>query len=105
MKLLSLISLAGLVVREVSASPLFGHDVDIVGDELPQTKRSVPETHIQHEKRTDGQERRWVKLQRADPHAKLPVRIGLKQRNLQEGHDLLMDMCVVSPRGSAAMMS
>lgn len=95
MKLFALISLASLVVREVSSSPLFEHDIESFVDEFPQTRRSIPETHVQHEKRTGAQERRWVKVERADPHAKLPVRIGLRQRNLQEGHDLLMDMCVV----------
>ncbi|XDG03575.1 hypothetical protein ABKA04_003190 [Annulohypoxylon sp. FPYF3050] len=34
----------------------------------------------------------WKKVKRAIPEAILPMRVGLKQQNLQSGHDLLMDI-------------
>lgn len=51
----------------------------------------VPETHAVHEKR-DYTSRRWVKRDRVKPHARLPVRIGLAQNNLDKAHDFLMDV-------------
>ena len=47
--------------------------------------------HVAHEKRapTSGA---WQKRDRVDAKATLPMRIGLKQRNLDRGHDMLMDM-------------
>ncbi|KAK8133413.1 hypothetical protein PG984_005425 [Apiospora sp. TS-2023a] len=56
------------------------------------TKRALPGSHVQHEKRTVEQGRRWVKVKRADAQATLPMRIGLKHPNLEKGHDLLMDI-------------
>jgi len=44
-----------------------------------------------HEKR-NAPHREWVKRDRISPRAKLPVRIGLKQRNLEKGYDFLMDV-------------
>ncbi|KAF2171470.1 hypothetical protein M409DRAFT_63728 [Zasmidium cellare ATCC 36951] len=55
------------------------------------TALAVPETHIVHEKR-DYTSRRWAKRDRAKPHARLPVRIGLAQNNLDKAHDYLMDV-------------
>jgi tripeptidyl-peptidase-1 len=34
----------------------------------------------------------WVKRELVDAEATIPVRIGLKQSNVDAGHDLLMDM-------------
>ena len=52
---------------------------------------AAPASYIQHEKRsvTDA---RWVKRDRAPGSARVPVRIALSQRNLDQGHDLLMDV-------------
>ncbi|KAI0885109.1 subtilisin-like protein [Annulohypoxylon maeteangense] len=86
MKLFSFVALAGLTVLEVLAAPPFHNS----GSSRP--RRSIPDTHIQHEKRTEVQARSWAKVQRAVPEAILPMRVGLKQRNLQSGHDLLMDI-------------
>lgn len=55
------------------------------------TALAVPETHTVHEKR-DYTSRRWIKRDRVKPHAKLPVRIGLAQNNLDRAHDFLMDV-------------
>lgn len=57
-----------------------------VGSALPTT---VP--HLVHEKRLANTQwtARDVKL---NPRTTLPVRVGLKQRNLDRGHDFLMDV-------------
>jgi tripeptidyl-peptidase-1 len=60
-----------------------------------QQAASLPShaTHVIHEKRqiTSSQ---WVKRSKVPPHQVLPVRIGLAQKNLDRGHDFLMDMYV-----------
>ncbi|KAI2465624.1 subtilisin-like protein [Annulohypoxylon bovei var. microspora] len=86
MKLFGFFALAGLAVLEVLGAPPF-HST---GSSRP--RRSIPDTHIQHEKRTAAQARSWTKVQRAVPEAILPMRVGLKQQNLQSGHNLLMDI-------------
>lgn len=52
---------------------------------------AVPNTHVLHEKR-DLSSSQWVKRERLSSNALLPMRIGLKQRNLDRGHDFLMDV-------------
>lgn len=51
-----------------------------------------PATHVMHEKRHEHSSRRWLKGGRVDASAVLPLRIGLTQRNLDKGHDLLMSV-------------
>lgn len=89
MKLFRFIALVGLAALEVLAAPPF-HNRD------SGSKRSIPKTHIRHEKRSEVQASSWTKVKRAIPGAILPMRVGLKQQNLQSGHNLLMDMCVNS---------
>lgn len=48
-------------------------------------------SHVVHEKR-DGLPVAWDKHSRADADLTIPVRIGLKQRNLEEGARLLHDI-------------
>lgn len=52
----------------------------------------APSSHILHEKRSTGASRGWSKRSKLDAEAKLPVRIGLTQSNLDIGHQLLMDV-------------
>jgi tripeptidyl-peptidase I len=47
--------------------------------------------HVLHEKRGTPS-RSWVKRADVPGHAVLPFRIGLVQRNLERGHDLLMEV-------------
>ncbi|KAI0854023.1 protease S8 tripeptidyl peptidase I [Daldinia vernicosa] len=89
MKLFNFITLAALAALEVFAAPPFRQPLSAESSKL---RRRIPDTHIQHEKRAAVQERSWTKIQRAVPDAILPMRIGLKQQNLQSGHDLLMDI-------------
>jgi tripeptidyl-peptidase I len=55
-------------------------------------KRAIPETHRVHERAMPHWMSDWTKGERIAGDAVLPVRIGLKQSNLKEGHDRLMDM-------------
>ncbi len=70
------------------------HDVrEIPGDTggvSPPTKRSVPDTHILHERQPESWSSRWARIKRAPASGLLPMRIGLIQRNLDAGHDRLM---------------
>lgn len=45
---------------------------------------SLASSHVVHEKR-DSRNLEWSALSRLDPDAILPLRIGLKQRNLDQG--------------------
>lgn len=51
----------------------------------------MPDGYTLHE-RSDGLPTDWSDGKRLDPKASLPMRIGLTQRNLDEGHDLLMEL-------------
>jgi tripeptidyl-peptidase-1 len=57
--------------------------------------KPVPETHVVHEKREVAHRftsSKWVKKDRMEKEAVLPVRVGLKQQNLQKGAEWLMDV-------------
>ncbi|KAK8109283.1 hypothetical protein PG984_015084 [Apiospora sp. TS-2023a] len=55
-------------------------------------KREVPATHKLHERHVPRLGRQWTKRAKVYSRAVLPMRIGLKQRNLDAGHDRLMDI-------------
>jgi tripeptidyl-peptidase-1 len=46
--------------------------------------------HVRHEKRMDSPQ--WRKQSRASPDMTLPVRIAIAQKDIHEGHDLLMEI-------------
>lgn len=50
-----------------------------------------PASHVVHERR-DYVPKAWMKRDRLDAAAKLPVRIGMTQQNLNKGYDLLMEV-------------
>lgn len=75
--------LGTLAAKEASASPLDGHHV--------QAKRGVPSSHVLHERQLSHWSRTWEKKSKVKKSALLPMRIGLRQLNLQDGHDLLME--------------
>jgi len=57
--------------------------------------KPVPETHVLHEKRDVAHRfttSKWVKRDRLGQNAVLPVRVGLKQQNLNSGAEYLMDV-------------
>jgi tripeptidyl-peptidase-1 len=53
---------------------------------------AVLHTHVLHEKRDAKVLKRWVQREKLDPSAMLPMRIGLTQKNLDLGHEFLMDV-------------
>ncbi|CAK7262473.1 hypothetical protein SEPCBS57363_000062 [Sporothrix epigloea] len=55
-----------------------------------KTKRVIPDTHMLHERQPKSWASRWERTKRAAPDAILPMRIGLKQRNVDDGHNRLM---------------
>ncbi|KAK3299682.1 peptidase S8/S53 domain-containing protein [Chaetomium fimeti] len=54
--------------------------------------RSVPTSHTVHERHVQNNLEGWVKRDLVDSEATVPVRIGLKQSNVDAGHDLLMNI-------------
>lgn len=53
---------------------------------------AVPKTHVLHEKRSTEGSTQCVKRGKIPATYVLRIRIGLKQNNLDIGHELLMDM-------------
>lgn len=57
-----------------------------------QNDRDAPPSHVLHEwherRHTEG----WKVVEKAHRAATLPMRVGLRQSNIDKGHDLLMDM-------------
>lgn len=57
--------------------------------------KPVLETHVVHEKREIAHRfttSKWVKRDRIEKDTVLPVRVGLKQENLHNGSQYLMDV-------------
>jgi tripeptidyl-peptidase-1 len=50
-----------------------------------------PSTHAVHEKR-EASPKQWMKGDRLWSEALLPVRVGLKQRNIENGYDYLLEV-------------
>ncbi|KAI1349367.1 peptidase S8/S53 domain-containing protein [Xylaria sp. FL0043] len=90
MKVTQFFFVLSLAAHEAIANPLFRHAPQSITSQ--PVKRVVPRTHVQHEKRTTSHGSAWSKVERAKREALLPVRIGLKQTNLMDGHNLLMDI-------------
>lgn len=59
---------------------------------LSLKKREVPATHNLHERHVPRLGRQWTKRAKVHSRTMLPMRIGLKQSNLDAGHDRLMEM-------------
>ena len=55
------------------------------------TSLPAPASHVVHEERDDIPHR-WIKLDRVSKRAKLPVRIGLTQSNLDDAHEHLLSV-------------
>lgn len=71
---------------------------------LLATSLAVPapvKRHVMHERR-DVLPSSWNEARRVDGRTTLPVRIGLVQPNLDQGHDLLMDMYDVETQLASA---
>lgn len=87
----SLVAAFGLQLAvEVVASPLLRDNAKV------PAKRDVPSTHRLHERHPPRTANHWTKRERLSRSTVLPMRIGLKQRNIDAGHARLMDMSVLS---------
>lgn len=61
-------------------------------------------SHSIHEKRGPLQQR-WTRTNPVDPDHILPVRVGLKQKNLEKGMDYLMEVYVYTSIDSLSRSS
>jgi tripeptidyl-peptidase-1 len=76
-----------------SRAPVYDHVVrDTTSSDSRLRKGRIPQPHIVHERHAPQHTEGWIRTKRADPIAMLPMRIGLKQSNVDRGHELLMDM-------------
>ncbi|KAK1766642.1 alkaline serine protease [Phialemonium atrogriseum] len=80
------IALATGLAIEAAATPLYGEN----GDTLEG--RGVPSSHALHERQLPHWATTWQKRDRVPSSAVLPVRIGLKQSNLDQGRNMLLDI-------------
>lgn len=62
------------------------------GRNTRETSRRIPSSHRIHERREAGHVEGWVKREIPDGESVVPVRIALRQSNVDAGHDMLMDM-------------
>ncbi len=58
----------------------------------PLAARHIPRSHVLHERQPEHWAEHWERRDKVPGNAMLPMRIGLKQSNLEEGHDRLMEM-------------
>jgi tripeptidyl-peptidase-1 len=73
MQLLSIAAIVGSLLLSVQAAAVPNHGLAV------------------HERR-NAPHREWIKRDRISARTILPVRIGLKQQNLEKGHEFLMDV-------------
>lgn len=78
-------ALAGGLALEAAAGP-------VAVDNLK--KRSVPATHNLHERQLPHWSKQWNKRSKVPSSVMLPMRIGLRQSNIEAGESKLMDMYV-----------
>lgn len=83
--------LAGSVAL-AAAGPLSHSVRDVTDGHHAVVKREIPSSHVVHERQMPHWAQRWKRTVRVPREALLPVRIGLKQRNLEEGAKLLHEM-------------
>lgn len=81
---LALLALASGIALEALAGPLAQTGV--------RARREVPPSHRLHERHLPHWSKQWSKKSKVPDSQILPVRIGLRQSNLEAGHDKLMDM-------------
>lgn len=72
---------------------------------LRPQKRVAPDTHVVHERQMPHWSQTWQKRSKVEGSALLPMRIGLRQINIQQGHELLMERSNPSSRGFGVRMT
>ena len=79
---------SGGLIAGVFAGPVsLQHAADV-----HKVKRDIPSTHRLHERHLPHWSHQWTRKNKIPDSQVLPMRIGLKQCNLEAGHDKLMDM-------------
>ncbi len=87
-----------MLFRQLVAAFGLGLALEVLGSPILHAsdeavlKREVPSTHAVHERHTSQMAQYWAKRDRVPRNTMLPMRIGLKQTNLDAGHDRLMAM-------------
>lgn len=74
----------------VAAGPL-SHSAP-AGSSDAVVKREIPSSHALHERQLPQWTQKWKRGAKVPRGALLPMRIGLKQRNLKDGAELLSEM-------------
>lgn len=81
--------------KSLVAALAAGLALEVVANPVPHVgavKREVPPTHALHERHAPHWGQKWAKRAKVPGNAVLPMRIGLKQSNLDAGHEKLMDL-------------
>lgn len=90
---LFLLAIAGALAVEAgvasSRTPVSEHASSLAGG-LP--RRRIPPSHIVHERHEPRHTEGWTRAERAHQEAILPMRIGLRQSNVDLAHELLMNL-------------
>jgi tripeptidyl-peptidase-1 len=60
----------------------------------PLKKREVPGSHVLHERHLPHWSSQWTKRAKVPSTEILPMRIGLKQSNIEAGREKLLEMWV-----------
>ena len=83
-----------MLFRHIAAGLLGGLGTAVAAAAVEPSRRQIParSTHVLHERAMPHWESTWAKREPMPADAVMPMRIGLKQRNLDHGHNLLMDM-------------
>ncbi len=83
-----------MFLRCVLAALAAGAAFDVLASPVASLgkKRDVPATHVLHERHLPHWSRQWSKREKVDSSSLLPMRIGLRQSNLDAGHERLMDV-------------
>ena len=83
-----------MLFRNIAAVVLGGLGTAVTAAAVDPSRRQIPGTgtHVLHERSMPHWGSTWAKREPMPADAVLPMRIGLKQRNLDHGHNLLMDM-------------
>lgn len=55
-------------------------------------KKDLPSSYVLHERGMPHWANTWTKIEKVDANLVLPMRIGLKQANLDQGREMLLDM-------------
>lgn len=88
----------GLAAAAAAAATPFAHSVHDVPrrHDAAVARREVPASHVLHERQLPQWTRKWKRGAKVPRGALLPMRVGLKQRNLDEGAVLLREQSVVN---------